>query len=206
LAGMPGKMPNDAPPAAGLVELVRDAEHFERVVRQGLLTAATSVDIATADFKTMLVPVKGTALHGSAGRGRRAGQPAAVSIIEALRQLAARGVEIRLLHAGVPSGPALQELRHGLPDRVAIRRCPRLHAKTVVIDCQGMYLGSANLTGAGLGAKGGHRRNFEWGVWTRSPTLIDAVLAEFNTLWEGRRCTACRRHANCPVPLEEPGG
>ena len=67
-----------------------------------------------------------------------------------------------------------------------------------------MYLGSANLTGAGLGAKSDGRRNFELGIWTHSPTLIDAVVDEFNALWEGHRCDTCQRKDICPVPLEEP--
>ena len=67
-----------------------------------------------------------------------------------------------------------------------------------------MYLGSANLTGAGLGAKADGKRNFEIGGWTHSPPLIDAVLEQFNALWEGRRCGTCRRKDICPVPLEEP--
>jgi hypothetical protein len=67
-----------------------------------------------------------------------------------------------------------------------------------------MYLGSANLTGAGLGAKSDGRRNFEMGIWTESPPLIDAVLEQFNVLWEGRRCKTCQRKDVCPVPLEEP--
>ena len=67
-----------------------------------------------------------------------------------------------------------------------------------------MYLGSANLTGAGLGAKLPGCRNFEWGFWTGSPTLIDAVLEQFNTIWEGAACTSCQRRDICPVPLEEP--
>jgi phosphatidylserine/phosphatidylglycerophosphate/cardiolipin synthase-like enzyme len=79
-----------------------------------------------------------------------------------------------------------------------------LHAKAVVVDCQRMYLGSANLTGAGLGAKADGRRNFELGVWTESQSLIDAVLEQFNQLWEGRRCQNCGRKDVCPVPLEEP--
>jgi hypothetical protein len=73
-----------------------------------------------------------------------------------------------------------------------------------VIDCGAMYLGSANLTGAGLGAKADGRRNFELGIWTTSPALIDGVLEHFNALWEGRRCESCRRKEICPVPLEEP--
>lgn len=157
---------------------------------EGICQARTSVDILTADFKAMLVPSGGT------GRAR--------SIVEIFRSLARRGVEIRLLHAGVPSSAALVELKRDLPAGLTIRRCPRLHAKAVIIDSARMYLGSANLTGAGLGAKGDGRRNFEMGIWTSSPLMIDAVMEQFNALWEGRQCTGCQRKDVCPVPLEEP--
>ena len=167
-----------------------DGHHFHRVVREGILKAETSVAIATADFKAMLVPMP----------GRRW----AKSIVESFRDLAGKNVEIRLLHSGVPSSPALRELRQALPEGMTIRRCPRLHAKMVIIDCRSMYLGSANLTGAGLGAKADGKRNFEMGVWTHAPALIDAALEYFNALWEGRHCPVCRRRAVCPVPLEEP--
>jgi len=177
--------------AKGDVELVVDAEHFERIVLAGICTAKVSIDIATADFKAMLVPT---------GGGRRKAQ----SIVTVLRNLAQKGVEIRLLHAGVPSSAALLELKKGLPDKMSIRRCPRLHAKTVVIDARAVYLGSANLTGAGLGAKADGRRNFEWGIWSQSPPMIDAVLDEFNALWAGQQCDSCKRKDVCPVPLEEP--
>lgn len=179
-----------ARPPHGDAELVVDERHFDRVVLDGMLKATTSIDIATADFKAMLVP--------SGGRRR------AKSIIEVLRRMASAGVEIRLLHSGVPSTAALAELRRELPESVTIRRCPRLHAKAVIIDCRSMYLGSANLTGAGLGAKSERKRNFELGLRTRSPALIEAVLDYFNAIWEGRRCDSCRRHAVCPAPLEEP--
>ena len=180
-----------AAPPRGTVELVIDAQHHRRVVLDGILKATVSLDIATADFKAMLVP--------QAGSSRRA-----VSIIEIFRRLASRGVEIRLLHAGTPSAPALHELKRALPRNLTIRRCPRLHSKTVIVDSRAMYLGSANLTGAGLGAKADGKRNFELGIWTDSAALIDAVMEQFNSLWEGRRCTSCRRKDVCPVPLEEP--
>jgi phosphatidylserine/phosphatidylglycerophosphate/cardiolipin synthase-like enzyme len=178
---------------ASEVELVADEQHFQRVVVDGILGAQVSIDIATADFKAMLIPQPGQ-------RGRRR----APSIVEVFRKLAGNGVEIRLLHAGTPSEVALRELKRALPERLTIRRCPRLHAKAVVVDCAAMYLGSANLTGAGLGAKADGRRNFELGIWTRSSTLIDGVLEHFNALWEGRRCESCKRKEICPVPLEEP--
>ncbi|MEO0513785.1 MAG: phospholipase D-like domain-containing protein [Planctomycetota bacterium] len=189
----------------GEVELIADAEHLPRVVQKGMLSAKVSLDIATADFKAMLVP------DPANPRGRNA-----PSIVDHLLRLAKRGVEVRVLHAGVPSGPALQQLKKafgGNPPRnppgkpvsgLTIRRCPRLHAKAVVVDAGWLYLGSANLTGAGLGAKGAARRNFEWGVVSETPGLVDAVMGRFNTLWEGGHCAGCGRREVCPVPLEEP--
>jgi phosphatidylserine/phosphatidylglycerophosphate/cardiolipin synthase-like enzyme len=182
--------PMNRPIPHGNAELVIDAAHFSRIVRDGILQAKVSIDIMTADFKAMLVPEP---------RTRRAD-----SIVTYFRRLAEKGVEIRLLHAGVPSSSALRELKRELPHGLVIRRCPRLHAKAVILDCRRMYLGSANLTGAGLGAKADGRRNFEMGIWTDSPPLIDSVLEQFNMLWEGRQCRSCRRREICPVPLEEP--
>src|SRR5437016_5679298 len=118
--------------ARGEAELVIDREHFRRIILEGILRARVSIDIMTADFKAMLVPVA----HNSQAR----------SIVQIFRQLAGKGVEIRLLHAGIPSSAALRELKRKLPERLTIRRCPRLHAKTVIIDARQMYLGSANLT------------------------------------------------------------
>lgn len=184
-------LPVFAPPPSGPAELVLDGQHLARVVRQGILKAEVSLDILTADFKAMLVPT---------GTGRRS----AKSIVAVFRSLAQRGVEIRILHAGTPSGAALQELKRGLPGNVTIRRCPRLHAKAVIVDARRMYLGSANLTGAGLGAKSDGRRNFEAGIWTESTALIEGVLERFNALWEGVECKTCDRREVCPVPLEEP--
>ena len=121
----------------GEAELIVDGEHFKRIVVGGILQARISLDISTADFKAMLVPRGKT-------RKRR------LSIVHVLRNLALRGVEIRLLHAGTPSSAALQELRRELPAGMTIRRCPRLHTKAVIVDARAMYLGSANLTVRGL--------------------------------------------------------
>ncbi len=181
----------DMPTApGGHAELVIDAAHLQRVVRDGICRAKVSLDIATADFKAMLVPDPLS--------------KAAPSIVQVLGRLAMRGVEIRLLHAGVPSGPALKQLKQGVPEGLTIRRCPRVHTKCVIVDCAAMYIGSANLTGAGLGAKGDSKRNFEMGVWCESPVMIDAALESFNAIWEGRHCGDCGRREVCPVPLEEP--
>jgi phosphatidylserine/phosphatidylglycerophosphate/cardiolipin synthase-like enzyme len=192
-----------AVPTLGQAELISNDQHLHRVVIDGMLRAEVSLDIMTADFKAMLVP---TSAAGSRGRG-------APSIVHHLVKLAQKGVEVRLLHAGVPSGPTLRELKKLLKPtkdggttagNLTIRRCPRLHAKAVIVDACAMYLGSANLTGAGLGAKSAGRRNFEMGIWTHASPLIDGVMQQFNTLWEGRSCEGCQRKDFCPVPLEEP--
>ncbi|MEM6506306.1 MAG: phospholipase D family protein [Planctomycetota bacterium] len=200
-------IPLNFAPATGAVELVMDGEHLRRVVYDGMLKARTSIDIATADLKAVLVPSPGKL------PGKTAARQAPPSILERLHRMAMRGVEVRILHAGVPSGPAIHELKrlikkHGPLDQISggftLRRCPRLHAKAVILDAASMYLGSANLTGAGLGAKADHNRNHELGVWTTSPDLIDAVSQYFNHLWEAGGCEGCGRKDVCPVPLEEP--
>jgi hypothetical protein len=135
---------------------------------------------------------------------RRTRRDRARSILAVFRDLSRAGIEIRLLHSGVPSGPFLSELKKGIPKGLVMRRCPRVHAKAVIADGRLMYLGSANLTGAGLGAKSARRRNFEAGIWTDDVSLIDPVLDMLDAVWGGSACEDCGRKAHCPVPLEEP--
>ena len=52
------------------------------------------------------------------------------------------------------------------------------HFKEVLFDLKFAYIGSANLTGAGLGMKSGRNRNFEAGILTDDPELIKAVASE----------------------------
>ena len=180
---------------APIVQLLADADHLS-LLSEKVLRAEVGVDLMTADLKTVLIPT---------GHGR------ASSLLAHLATLAGRGVEVRLLHAGVPTRPALAELRRltdratgQLPPNLQLRRCPRLHAKVALIDMAGVYLGSANLTGAGLGAKGPTRRNFELGTWHRDAATVERVAAYFNELWEGRHCPGCGRRDICPEPLERP--
>src|SRR5262245_52636402 len=132
--------------------LLEDGEHYDELVMGALSRARVSAWISTANVKTMLVeaPV-GTRARA---RGRF------VSGVEMLIGLAKRGVEVKLLHAGEPSRPFRAELqKHGRGEtRFEMRQCPRVHLKVVAIDGSWLYVGSANLTGAGLGAKGEGRR------------------------------------------------
>ena len=68
-----------------------------------------------------------------------------------IAQLIRKGVEVRLIHAKEP-GQAFREDFDKYPvlyDRLERVLCPRVHFKIIVLDCQMVYIGSANLTGAG---------------------------------------------------------
>jgi hypothetical protein len=73
----------------------------------------------------------------------------------------------------------------------------------VIVDGALLYLGSANWTGAGLGAKGSGRRNFELGIVTDDTELLDQVQALYERIWSGGECGACKLRAECPGPLSE---
>ncbi len=85
---------------------------------------------------------------------------------------------------------------------MALRRCPRCHLKMVAVDARLLYLGSANFTGAGLGAKGNNRRNFEAGIVTDDDWLLDQMQATFDRIWGGSHCPDCRVRPSCPGPLD----
>ncbi|MDD4888459.1 MAG: phospholipase D family protein [Phycisphaerae bacterium] len=173
-----------------MVQLLLNYE-LHRVLGLAIASTRHRIFISTADLKNVQLP-----MAARAARCR--------SLLSMLDDLAKRGVEVRVLHSGIPSGPFLQELKRCRADGVAIRRCPRVHAKAVIIDGRQMYIGSANLTGAGLGAKSPRRRNFESGILTEDLSLIDPMIEMLESVWDGTQCEQCGRKKFCPLPLEEP--
>jgi phosphatidylserine/phosphatidylglycerophosphate/cardiolipin synthase-like enzyme len=193
-----------APPRPVALELIAGRGHYERVIR-AVLDAHTSVWIATANVKELLIE-DGRAVPG---RRRDLRRSSYVSVLAMLDELAARGVELRLLHAELPSRPFRDELaRHPrlVGGALALRRCPRVHLKAVIVDGELLYLGSANWTGAGLGARGSGRRNFEIGIVTDDAPLLDQVQAMYERIWTGGECAACKLRDACPGPLSELSG
>lgn len=182
-----------------MLQIVLNDEHLTDVLGEALGRCRHRLLIATANVKDLHVPVAIFDPHRPATR--RGG---AESIIQVFEALAERNIEIRLLHGGVPSGPFLKRLKENCPPALTMRRCPRMHVKTIIADGRWMYLGSANLTGAGLGAKSPLRRNFEAGICTDDLALIDPVADMLDRVWSGQACSDCGRRDQCPVPLEEP--
>ena len=175
------------------VQLIAGRGHYEAVV-QAAMAAEQSIWIATANLKELMVEAPA---FSRKKRGYR-------SILEVFDGLVGKQVEIRILHAGLPSRPFREELRRWprLRRALVLRACPRVHLKAVVVDGGLVYLGSANWTGAGLGAKGTGRRNFELGMVTRDDGVIDEVQALYDRIWRGAACAGCRLRAECPDPLD----
>ncbi len=182
------------------IELIGGRGHYEAVI-EAVVNAETSVWIATANLKELLIE-DGRARPGA----RRAhGRSSYRSILEVLATHARRNVELRILHADRPSRPFREELaHHHILDEggLAMRLCPRNHMKAVIIDGRRAYLGSANWTGAGLGARGATRRNFELGMLTEDLRVLDHLQELYQHLWSGGACAGCGLRERCPGPLD----
>jgi phosphatidylserine/phosphatidylglycerophosphate/cardiolipin synthase-like enzyme len=169
-------------------ELLFGEALYREVILRRMAQARESVWMSTANLKAMYI--------------EQAGEH--VPILQLFRGLAERGVELRLLHAELPSRPfraAFDKEKRLVRGGLALKVCPRVHFKCVVVDGAWAYLGSANLTGAGLGAKHADKRNFELGFVTEDFDVIDRVQALFSAVWDGAECRTCRLRSSCPDPL-----
>ena len=120
-----------------------------------------------------------------------------------IAQLIKKGVEVRLIHAKEP-GPNFREDFDKYPilyDGLERVLCPRVHFKMIVYDCKVAYIGSANLTGAGIGMKAETTRNFEAGILTDDPELVEQAMNQFDEVWMGKHCKKCKRRDFCADPI-----
>lgn len=171
-----------------VTEWLSGQDLYRRVVLEKIAHARESVWISTANVKEMYVEQDGEFR----------------SIMELFEKLAARGVSLRLLHADLPSRPfrkAFDRKERLVRGGLELKICPRVHFKAVIVDGAWVYLGSANLTGAGLGAKGPDKRNFEVGFVTEDFDTIDRTSALFESVWSGAECKGCKLYDLCPDPI-----
>lgn len=169
---------------AGGVCFISDEEHFAQVLER-TAQAKRSLWLGTADIKD---------LHVAQGKKPYLG---------VLAELIERGVDVRLIHAKEP-GPNFRADFDRYPllaTRLERVLCPRVHFKLIIIDSELCYIGSANLTGAGMGMKSPRRRNFEAGVLSSAPELVHAAMEEFDKVWRGETCPGCGRKSSCPDPV-----
>lgn len=167
-----------------MTQYIADEAHFERVLNLAC-SVSRSLWIGTADIKDLYI-------------GER-------PFVGVLADLINEGKNVRLIHAKEP-GPNFREdfdrypvLFTGL-ERVL---CPRVHFKIIIFDFKLAYIGSANLTGAGLGMKSARTRNFEAGILTDDPALVEAAMNQFDAVWAGFKCKTCGRKQFCTDPVIE---
>ena len=165
-----------------MIKYIADKDHYTEVLAR-CEKVKHDLWIGTADLKDLYV-----------GSGKNV-----VPFLSILDKLLKRGVEVRLLHAKEPGENFREDFDKypGLWTKLDRRLCPRVHFKIMIFDCSVAYIGSANLTGAGIGMKGEGNRNFEAGILTDEPQLVDTAADHLDSVWQGLRCKTCKRKDFC---------
>jgi len=166
-----------------MLEFITDREIYSKVICGRIPKAKEFLWLATADLKDLHVDKDGKM----------------VPFLEVLSDLVKKRVEVRLLHAKEP-GPVFRrdfDKYRNLIKGMERILCPRVHFKSVIIDGKLAYTGSANLTGAGMGAKSVSRRNFEAGIITDDKEIVGKIMDQFDKIWRGEHCRECRRKKFC---------
>lgn len=164
---------------------------YTELLQEELPRAREFLWVITADIKDLHVSIDGSF----------------APFLQVLANLVNKGVAVRLIHAKEP-GPRFREDFDNYPELFASELfervlCPRVHTKAIVIDARLAFVGSANLTGAGMGAKSEHKRNFEAGFMFDDRQDIQQLMDWVDTLYLGDYCLDCKRREYCPDPIIE---
>lgn len=169
-----------------MITFLSNQMHYTNVLSH-VKDVRSTLWIGTADIKDLYVEV---------GKQK-------LPFLGLLARLINKGVDVRLIHAKEP-GPAFREDFDKYPilfNRLERVLCPRVHFKMIVFDCKEVYIGSANLTGAGIGMKSENTRNLETGILTDDPQIVDQAMDQFDSVWNGSMCKKCRRKQYCADPI-----
>ena len=169
-----------------MTNYISNSDHYKAVLSR-VQSVKLMLWIGTADIKDLYVEV---------GKDKK-------PFLALIAQLIRRGVEVRLIHAKEP-GQNFREDFDRYPvlfDRLERVLCPHVHFKMLVFDGKDVYVGSANLTGAGIGMKGADKRNFEAGILTDEPEIVEQSMNQFDEVWMGKHCRTCKRREYCADPI-----
>jgi phosphatidylserine/phosphatidylglycerophosphate/cardiolipin synthase-like enzyme len=172
------------------IDLLTGPELHQQVVQEAILNADNYVWIATANLKDMHIPM---------ARGYR-------PILKAFNEMAGHGISFRIIHSDLPSRPfrrTLDRFPRLIEGALEMQICQRSHWKMVIVDGRFVYLGSANFTGAGLGAKGEPKRNLELGITSHDPVLVMRIMDLYDAFWIGTYCSDCAWRKDCADPIKE---
>ena len=193
-----------------MLTYISNSDHYKEVLSR-VQSVKHTLWIGTADIKDLYVEV---------GNEKK-------PFLALIAQLIRRGVEVQLVHAKEPGSNFREDFDRFsiLYDGLERVLCPRVHFKMMVFDGKEVYIGSANLTGAGIGMKGDGTRNFEAGILTDDPEIVEQAMNgrsserhpslledarvvtdedevnQFDEVWIGKHCKSCKRRDFCPAPI-----
>lgn len=173
------------------VRLIVNNKHYEEVI-QRICLAKSSIKILTGDFKRFRLKPS-----GRQGENYNDGTPFIKSLIEK----AENGVSVQIL-CSRPSKYFAEELDNYYQqmestDNFEYVYCIRNHAKVIIVDDEIAYVGSANVTPAGLGQGLISPGNFEAGILTNNSELITSIIEYFTMVWDANSCKDCHRADQC---------
>lgn len=151
-----------------MLTYIANSNHYKEVISR-VQSVKHMLWIGTADIKDLYIEV---------GKEKK-------PFLALIAQLIRRGVEVRLILAKEP-GPNFREDFDKFPvlyDRLERVLCPRVHFKMLVFDGKEVYIGSANLTGAGIDMKAETTRNFEAGILTDDSGIVEQTMNQFDEVW-----------------------
>ena len=171
--------------------LVINENHYQEVI-QRIRKASSSIKIMTGDFKRF--NLKPTAKQG---KNYKNGTP----FVKYLMEKAVHGIPVQII-CSEPSKPFqddkdeyYEQLNH--PELFEFKHCIRNHAKAIIIDDKLAYVGSANITPAGIGQGIFTPGNFEAGILTDAPSVVTSIMELFSKIWAGSYCADCHRAEKC---------
>lgn len=166
-------------------------ENFYEEVIERICEAKSSIKIMTADIN--LIRLRPTA---SQGNKYKDGTP----FVDFLMEKSKKGVSVQIISAE-KSERFQEDVERAYCGEAgkhfSVWLCARNHAKVVIIDDKIAYVGSANLTRAGLGQPYASPGNFEVGFIIKAPEIISSLNDLFSRIASHEFCEGCHRRKDC---------
>ena len=175
---------------SNVTRFITNNSHYGEVVER-ICSAKSSIRIMTANFKRFrLKPTE------NQGKDYNDGTP----FIERLMEKAGKGITVQII-CSRPSKLFKEEYdalyEKIKPKNLRMYFCERNHSKVVIVDDKVAYIGSANVTPAGLAQGVMSPGNFEIGILTENHQFISQLNTLFSKIMNGDYCYGCHLANKC---------